>query len=386
MRIARSAPLAAAVLAAVTALSGTAAAEVINAKSGARDDIQAAIDAASTGDVVQIPAGVFEFEGIVNAPDGIHIRGAGRDETFLVKTDRISMWDAMINVDCSTGEPFLFSGISMQGTGRFIQGNSTRKGPVRDQGLNLFGQCIDFEIFDSRFTKFSRAGIEIVARNGSNPGEARGVIYNNQFFDIWYPNNGYGIEVVGHENAWDKPLDLGTERAVFIEDNYFELTRHTVAANNGARYVFRFNTIRNNYDRAAAIDAHGLASWPRGTRTYEIYGNTVHNDEERWAGIGIRGGDGVVFDNQIVGVKYGILLMNEKHSTFDRYPKKDQIRDVWVWDNSVNGREGRGIEFWARQKGVGRLLKEGRDYHLTQRPDYTPYPYPHPLRADNNDS
>lgn len=368
-------------MAAVAYIGGPADAAVVHAESGIRPHIQAAIDKAQPGDTVQIPAGEFEFDGSVKAPDGIHIRGAGRDKTFLIKTDRTSLWDAMFNIDCTTGEPFTFSDISLQGTGRFIQGDSPKKGPVRDQGLNLFGKCVDFEVANSRFTKFSRAGIEVVARDGTVPGEPRGVIHNNEFVDIWYPNNGYGIEVVGHESAWDQPLDLGSERAVFIEDNYFELTRHTIAANNGARYVFRFNTVRNNYHDAAAIDAHGLSSWPRGTRSYEIYGNVLHNDEQRWAGIGLRGGDGVVYGNEISGVTSGVLLMMEGYSVFDKYPQKDQIRDLWIWDNQVNGRELKDVDFWSRQKGVRRLLKESRDYHLTERPDYTPYPYPHPLRS-----
>lgn len=380
--LAVTAQMAAAVVAG-TLLSGAAAAAVIEAESGSSVDLQAAIDRAQPGDIVQVPAGKFDFEGFVNAPDGIHIRGAGRDETFLIKIDRVSMWDAMINVDCTTQQPFIFSDISLQGLGRFIQGDSNKKGPVRDQGLNLLGKCVDFQVYNSRFTKFTRAGIEVFASGGSAPGEPRGVIYDNQFFDIWYPNNGYGIEVIGVESSWDLPLDLGSSRAVFIEDNYFELIRHTVAANNGARYVFRNNTVRNNYDRAAMIDAHGKAdAWPRGTRSYEIYNNVIQNEEERWAAVGLRGGDGVVFDNEFSGVKFGVLLMIEEYSFFDRYPKDDQIRDIWIWDNIVNGRKLKDVDFWARQKGVGRLLKKNRDYYLGEKPDYVPYPYPHPLRAN----
>ena len=68
---------------------------------------QAAIDAANTGDTVVIPSGTFSFLGKVNAPDGIHIQGAGRDSTYLVKADDTS--GAMIYVDAWTGQPNLGS-------------------------------------------------------------------------------------------------------------------------------------------------------------------------------------------------------------------------------------------------------------------------------------
>ncbi len=363
-----------------TGTADTSDVTVIDAESGSAEHIQAAIDAAQTGDIVQIPPGEFKFSGKVNLPDGIHIRGAGRDETFIVKEDMLSQWDGMFNVSCTTGEPFIFSDITLQGIGRIVQGDDKRGGAVRDQGVILIGNCTDFQIYNNRFTKFSRAGIEVVGRGGT--GEPTGVIYNNQFSDIWYPDLGYGVEIIGDEESWDRPVELGSSQAVFVEDNAFELMRHTVAANNAARYVFRFNTVRNNYHDAAAIDAHGPSSWPRGTRSYEIYGNTIENSITRWAGVGLRGGDGVVFSNTISGVSNGIMLMVEGYSRKDKYPKEGQIRDAWFWDNIVNGKAIKDVKFWSRQRRVGKLLKEGRDYHMEKRPDYVPYTYPHPLRID----
>ena len=58
---------------------------VIYAKSGYPADLQAAINSAHKGDIVSVPAGRFSFVGSVIAPDGIYIRGAGRDSTYLIK-------------------------------------------------------------------------------------------------------------------------------------------------------------------------------------------------------------------------------------------------------------------------------------------------------------
>ena len=47
------------------------------AKSGSRDDVQAAINKAQIGDTVFIPAGNFVFNGGVSLKGGITIMGAG---------------------------------------------------------------------------------------------------------------------------------------------------------------------------------------------------------------------------------------------------------------------------------------------------------------------
>ncbi len=372
--------LAAGLTALSSPLGADAPGDTIAAASGSAEDLQAAIDRAQPGDTVVIPAGVFDFTGQVFAPDGINIRGMGRDRTMLVKRDDLSEWKAMITVDCATGEPFTFSGITLQGRGRIIQGDSKKPGPVRDQGLYLQGRCLDFQVYDSRFTKFSRAGIQMQGNAGSARGNARGVIYENEFIDNWHPNLGYGVEVVGDQNSWDTPLELGTVNAVVMEDNLFERTRHTVAANNGARYVFRYNRIVDNYPDAAAIDAHGLAAWPRGSRSYEIYENTIRNSVKRWAGVGVRGGDGVIFNNRMWGVGLGVLLLVERYKDSMVYPVKDQIRDLWIWGNEVDGRPVRKAEFWSRQTNAPKLVAEGRDYQLAVKPGYEPLVYPHPLR------
>src|SRR5258705_5817184 len=105
--------------------------------------------------------------------------------------------------------------------------------------------------------------------------EPTGVIYHNEFIDNWYTYLGYGIAVNGSPSTWKGSVTLGSENALFIEDNFFDLNRHCVTASNGAIYVARYNTVKDNYQDAGAFDAHGLTpSWPRGTRSVEIYNNT----------------------------------------------------------------------------------------------------------------
>ena len=368
----------------------SSSAAVIRAKSGYPADLQTAINKANSGDTVSVPAGRFSFTGSVFAPDGIYIRGAGRDRTFLIKSDDTSNF--MIMVDSKTGLPFKFSDITLQGRLDALQGTNrtTAVTTVTDGGLYIKGAATNFQIFNSRFTKFLRAGIEFQGDAGTKWGEQTGVIYGNEFIDNWYTYLGYGVAIDGSVKSWSRTITLGTANAVFIEDNYFDLNRHCVAATNGANYVARYSTVKDNYQDAAAFDAHGLSpAWPRGTRSVEIYGNVVTNSIKRFAGAGIRGGSGVIWGNTWNGVTYGVVLWLEQPPStkpLTTYPALDQIGNpdaLYIWNNVSSGGtlykyptsttwDPYGIDYW---------LQEGRDYFMTAKPDYTPYTYPHPLRA-----
>jgi hypothetical protein len=358
------------------------------AKSGTAEDIQKAAENTNPGDTITLPEGRFIFHGQVFLPDGVSIRGAGRDSTLLIKDDRLGEWKPMFSVDCKTGEPFSFSGITLQGTGRDLQDSSSPSDHIQDQGLLLRGGCKNFRIFGSRFTKFSRAGIELNGDDGSIHGEPTGVIFENEFIDIWSPYLGYGVAVNGSAAAWERPLALGTDQAVFVEDNYFEADRCAIQANNGANYVFRHNQISNNQADSAAIYAHGIYTlgkgpfWPRGTRSFEIYNNKLQNDIPRWAGIALGGGTGVIFDNDLAGVTFGIVFMIESDSKIAKqYPYQDQISDTWVWRNTANGRP---IDAVTLRKADGinmtEFLQPDRDFFLQPKPNYQPFTYPHPAR------
>jgi len=373
--------------AAAWAAAGNAA--TINARSGSSADIQAAVNLAKTGDTVAIPAGRFLFAGQVYAPDGIHIKGAGRDSTYLIKNDNLGAFHAMITVDAKTGQPFRFSGITMQGRLDALQGTNrtTAVTSVTDQGLVIEGAAKNLQIYNSRFTKFLRAGIELVGNMGTKQGEQTGVIYGNQFIDNWYPSLGYGIAVSGSASSWNRTIYLGTANAVFVEDNYFERNRHCVAADNGANYVARYNTVKNNYQNAGAFDAHGYnPAWPSGTRSVEIYKNVVTNSIQRWAGAEIRGGSGAIWGNSWSGVTHGVILDLENPPSshpLTTYPALDQIgykNDLYVWSNTSSG-DTVYLNATSNWRGINYWIKSGRDYYLSAISGYRPYTYPHPLRS-----
>lgn len=366
----------------------------IVAASGDRAAIQTAVDQAVAGDAVKIPAGRWEITDPVELKEGIAIQGEGRDKTILVKK---SLDDKPIFRLCAkTGKGFTVSDIAFVGIGQdALKNNPLSK--VIDHGIDLMGGVRDFQIYNCRFTGFSGFGIYCHGAGGAPLlGHPVGVIWGNEFIDLFYLVNGdargYGVGLYG-DNSWPE-LALGTGDALFVEDNVFKHCRHCIAANYGGRYVFRNNNIVDNFYPYAAIDAHGKKVGLHGTRSYEIYHNRVEGGVE-WPdkkphgvwGFGIRGGDGVIFGNQFVGTSgIGYLMIEDldKVKASGRYPVPDQTTDVWLWGNALNGKPENNVKLgWsdALAAELAPFLQEGRDFHYGEKPGYQPFVYPHPLRS-----
>jgi hypothetical protein len=172
-------------------------------------------------------------------------------------------------------------------------------------------------------------------------------------------------------------VKMGLEFRYFKQDNIASThMAHHIASNNGSRYVFRYNTIDDGDLASHSIDAHGNKFyWERGSRCVEIYGNTI-KAVHRWAGMNIRGGDGVIFDNTFEGDFVSpVHLMHEGRDGDGKceYPCVDQIRKMYIWDNMYN-KESCPVK--VRHPDI---VKENRDYFLSEMPYYTPFEYPHPL-------
>jgi hypothetical protein len=353
------------------ALADSAAAAVVQAQSGSRDDIQAAVDAAEAGDTLVIPPGVFSFTGTVTIPRALTVTGAGPTVTVLMSTnDSATSYVSMFRV---TGSNVTIRDLSFVG---MPQGS----GYIRDSGIT-FSDSQDFVVTNCHFRDFGIAGVSV------GGADSKGVISGCRIIDVFRPeinNIGYGVQVVGGEEInWNRPLDLGSDRFAFVEDCYFSGTRHAIASTKGSRYVFRFNeTYDPRPDNAQHIDAHGLEyGSERGSRAFEIYGNRVQDTDgvASWAGITIRGGDGIVAQNAFFHRIHNPIYLSNRldgSSTCD-YPNLDQTTELYVWDNT---HDGTPIGLTIRSDHAC-LFELGRDYFLHAPPGYVPFPYPHPLLA-----
>jgi len=353
---------------------------LITAASGSRDDIQTAVDQAIAGDIVQIPAGTFDFNGTVIVKEGIHIRGEGRDNTVLTKagTERYMFRFKVLSNDSPA-----FSAIKLVDPEGPYAVYDINKASI---GVEMAYGCCDFRVFDCEFEGFGCAGVITREYWGSSSSvtwwKTRGVIYNSRFIDCYMPGLGYGANVQGgRDKAWDEPLDLGSDWATFIEDNYFSGCRHAIASGDGARYVCRYNLIENNR-RSHAIYAHGPLLSSRGTRKYEIYENVVKESADYPDGVCIRGGDGVIFNNTFDISAWPIILTHDNLSLCKGWPCQDQIRELYIWGNSCNSNPVTRNNILLEKKDIEVILRENRDFFMYKKPGYTPYTYPHPLRTN----
>jgi hypothetical protein len=224
----------------------------------------------------------------------------------------------------------------------------------------------------------------------------------------------------GGDAAWQQPLSLGTENAVYIEDCAFDRTHgNAVDANNGGRYVFRANTITNTYIEAHSNCPNGL----RATFSYEVYSNTMVAAIPTYRPFSMRGGTGVIFGNTITGSytsphihvdnqrscmgEGGLTCLDpwdrcDGDSIYDGnqpggqgYPCRDQIgrstdsgrtapqalEPLYEWDNDIDGADVDIILNPVMCDLTAHHIREGRDYYNdTPRPGDVALDKPQNLR------
>ncbi len=373
--------------------------------------------------IVQLPAATCTWRpGDIYIPGGIYVMGsAGTVNGVKFKTKIFQDSDAssagspsnnyLLNIDCTNGKRAIVGNID------FSRSLNLPENP--SNGVRLYNSCKNFHVYNNSFNNFAGSALAI-------RGDALiqyGLINNNKFGDSYYnyqsPSKtsglGYGVVIAGADNFASIPLELGTGRNVFIEDNFFVHTRHAVASNNSSTFVFRNNIVGDNASETHAIDAHGPggnANAKTGSRSYEIYNNKINisanpstyghlyiiNEDDNSstpivktpvifggnliAATGPRGGDGVIFGNQITGSstqQYRISIEGCSLQTAP-YPLVGQIRSLYLWNNTTR-RDSASVPVKGLVTNTcKKYLQEGRDYFVeVPRPNYKPYIYPHPL-------
>ena len=114
-----------------------------------------------------------------------------------------------------------------------------------------------------------------------------------RFIRVELNNYGYGIIVGAESNAnkqWISDPEFGSNKFVFIENNYFRETRHALTGSSNAKYVFRFNKVEDNWV-TKAIDMHGAGDFNNvfSSRAAEIYNNNIVSKYDSYGNL-INGG------------------------------------------------------------------------------------------------
>ena len=388
--------------------AGAAPQEDILAASCAQADVQAAIDLAQDGDTVRVPAGectwnaavsifgkTITLQGAGSVTGGTRIIYGGSNHTLL----EIDAGDKTGKMDVSGfwfvgGDPDYWSGTAIWFSG-----------PKRWKNLRIHHNAFEDNL---QWTIWGYAGTQGVIDHNTFRGSAHGM----QFF-------GDGVD------DWASPLTLGSADFFFVEDNFFDWDDWYGATgtacmdmNNGGRIVFRYNTIRYGF-----WETHDKArSWLVSANAYEIYNNTFWTDTNKWKGLDISAGTGVVWGNTFTGggtweTDWSIPIGGMDYKSFD--PRSLPLCDgsdpadqnlpgeagwrcqyqigsqgegptaysypLYLWSNTHNGNPV-GMECTSGCSVNGRPhLLEGRDYvnSSAPKPGYTPYLYPHPLQSES---
>lgn len=370
----------------------------IYAASTSRDAVQAAVMSAAAGETVVVPPGHSDWDTPVVMSTGITLRGSGPGKT-VIRNMRTDYLEGLLTMNVQIGQFYRVTGFTFESVRGGYSDNS--------DAIMIIGTTNSFRIDHNYFTHGGSHSVWI-------SGAAYGLIDHNQFVNASQEVISIFDEGTG-DQSWNRPLDLGGRYKVYIENNYFRLVTkgpggHVVTGINGARYVFRYNTVTSNEIlNATLIDAHGNYFVDRGTRSVEIYGNTLEA-ESSYEGIYIRGGTALIFDNSFTGSFYNPIVFtnyrswqNPDNSTTSAcpvsvtdggttvtyypdvctYPAPDQIQDTYVWNNTYNGRPAVP---WVTDRGLDRTdIQSGRDYFLQPRPGYTPFPFPYPISILNSE-
>ncbi len=364
-----------------------ASADVIVVQEQTQAAIQTALNRVQPPGTVVLPPGRYPLD--VRDAQGrlvplrvrnsdITLQGAGMDQTFLFRAAADDD-PGMIAMVRSTGFARVrISGIRFEGVS-ILDPNGQETSVGKEIGVYL-QNAEDFRVDRCFFTHTGFAGVR-------TDGDSSGVVDHSTFQDNFKPTvgtDGYGVAVYGIDSE-DYPQPFGSPLATFIEDSSFQGCRHAAAANKAARYVFRYNYVTQNVV-AHAVDAHGLEYGSNaGTEWIDVHDNLIEDpngrcnppgDSATCYAVHIRGGKGLVWNNQFLHYNQGIQL---------RQDTPQPTGPVHIYDNSLLVNEGTRSRCPDSETSPMFCVTGTTGtptYELSPPADYVPYPYPHPLVTD----
>jgi hypothetical protein len=383
----------------------------VAASSCSSADVTTAIGTAVDGDIVVVPAGSCTWSSQVLIPNtkGVSLRGAGIDQTII--TDNLTT-DDLLQLDVAASNAVVdISGFTFDANDIVKTGS---RGTIAFTGSGLDR----FRIHHIKLINLLSRGITWDG-DGS---ELSGLIDN---CTLEAPSDGdfQAISLIadgpgGARGHFARAFELGTNKAIFVEDCFYDFAfKNDTAldAFSGARYVFRYNRVEGTN-----VSHHGADSGNRsGVISMELYGNTFDTSFTIARAIFFRSGSGVVFSNTVTGSYTagtvfpvsnfrsrpeifppwgqcdGSSVWDENRSGEAGYACLDQIGHIfgvtsggsntfeglYEWDNTLNGADI-DITIGEADPEMEAHLVEGRDFFDdTERPNYGPFQYPHPLRG-----
>jgi hypothetical protein len=201
-------------------------------------------------------------------------------------------------------------------------------------GFVIEGASRGFRIDHNAITR-SDYDIWLLAYGQFGTNRPKGLIDNNNITRgrIVY----YGEDTsTGGRFTWASPLGMGTDEAIYVEDNTITYPDgsaagtylNTTDGNMGCRLVIRFNTIHGGRFESHALQARNS----RACMLWEYYNNTLTNPATpNYRPFLIRGGTGVIFNNKTDGR----FTVNDIHIDNPRSHQDDVISQMGSWGGCV---------------------------------------------------
>lgn len=401
------------------------------------DSVQAAIDSSSNGDTVVMGAGTAtwlsrEGSGDAKSPlfinnKSITLRGRGTDSTIIRNGLTLTDYDNnLIRIRCDSN-PVRLCHFTI------IDSNNARDGGIyfyksTNVNSNTNGNRIDHMNFLALGdVQYSCVPILII-------GLINGVCDHDSSFSTGEGGIAAFIEgyksqddspALGGSKTWDLPSATGTSNMWYIENCYFDYTGSSSGVcsvsdgSMGWEYCARYNTLVN---ARSAIHAAG-PSGGRGGRWSEIYNNIINYSAYSYAALHIRGGSGVVFNNELNNNVGSLLILDNQRTdsataatfsgdlgcwchgecsidgndSLQGYPCLDQVgfdsggvgaqkpSPVYVWGNTKESSSNNIVIMNPSFDSTLQKehIKKDRDYFEgVIKPNYYAYTYPHPLTGE----
>lgn len=250
------------------------------ASSCAQVAVQSAISASVDGDTIVIPAGSCTWANPISTAKGLTILGAGQNSTIITNNG--------FDISTPNSKAWRISGMTLKGSGC----------------IGVYSNSKSWRIDNITFDKVSpgnRCNNRLIWIEPTGPDYTKGVIDHNIFIDPGAIQIHMRAAGDGGNGEFIRALGLGTDDAVYIENNQFlhsslQISNPTTDCDGGGRLVFRYNTVQNSY-----FEMHdAIVGSLRSCRKWEVYENTFSMTYQsgQFAFIGIRGGTGVVFNNK----------------------------------------------------------------------------------------
>ena len=300
--------------------------KVIRAANCSRSAVQAAVDSANDRDTVSVPAGNCTWSDSVAIHNkSINVIGPGKDQAT------ITVMDAAFVLTAASGgsNASRISGFTFDIT-------------AAAYGIGLLcdlGCAQNWRVDHNEFVNHA-APKEVIYGYGHTSCFPYGLVDNNIIHDGRMLIYGEPYDTGGN-HRWAEPLDIGTEKSLYVEDNVFDSTAYTlnwIDGNVGTRYVFRFNTAYNAWTETHSVQGDNH----RAQRLWEIYNNTMTcNDTGNcWMPMRMRGGTGVVFNNVTSGYNADHIFLDNVRSCFDYAPNWGMCNGSSAIDGNQPGQSG----------------------------------------------